>query len=159
MTEAHVCVQCGQLIQYHEGLRLVVNMGPGPGGDIGERHICPYRVGSQFHKYKPVNLAEIDTVRYCPMCKTRWDSAITGFCHCFIQECKCGHRWRPEKGMPQQIRIESGTRRFIPDTGNLYKDFKAGKGRFIETLDQVVYHQCPACGSYEDNRQVDNIDD
>jgi len=70
MTEPFQCeaMTCRQLIQYHEGVNRVVNMADGPGGKRGDDHVCPERVGSKFHHYKPVNPKEQFLICYCNYC-------------------------------------------------------------------------------------------
>jgi len=68
MSEAKECQDCKQIIQYHEGLNRVINIYAGAGGEVGEDHLCPDRVGSKFHHTLRINPARMFLVRRCSSC-------------------------------------------------------------------------------------------
>ena len=68
LEDAFPCELCKQLIQWHQGINRVVNIGRGPGGPIGNDHICPKRVGSRFHHYEPVDPRKMFLIAYCDFC-------------------------------------------------------------------------------------------
>jgi hypothetical protein len=97
-TEPFPCRDCSQLIQFHQGLNKVVNMGDGSGGQIGEDHICPARVGSRYHHWDKPKEINYWTHKHhpssdCPFNVPMWVKlhyySITRLGKCTVENCPC----------------------------------------------------------------------
>ena len=119
---------CGQDIyqsnseKFQSGKYMICNLREGPGGPANMKHVCPNRVGSEFHHFEPINIREYDYHQQnypCP-CGMVYNKEVFPICpQCMRLECrKCGNlqHWVAGKGLacfqcgaqcdPRSVRME-----------------------------------------------------
>jgi hypothetical protein len=100
-TEPSNCHDCGQLIIKSAQTGRPINFMGGLGGERGEDHICPKRIGSKFHKVGAVRQEDIEPDGItCPVCATNYYRQIFPLCpNCNELKCiECGHRFKWKNG-------------------------------------------------------------
>lgn len=97
---------CGQeIFKDKDGLVKNLKDDVTRGGLHNERHICPNRVGSQFHHFEPINMRSYDwheQHKTCVICALVFNSQRMPLCpHCFKLKCRsCGNlqSWTSKHG-------------------------------------------------------------
>lgn len=158
IMNAKPCIMCSQIIQFHQGLGIVVNMGKGKGGNVGSKHDCPKRVGTFMHPYLPYRESQIDMTRQCPTCQSIYNSRKIVICPaCWQIECnKCRTQWTWKADSDQYITNEPTKPHFIPNTPTkdwkfFYKQAREGLGKFETRMNHVVNLVCPKCRSTDND--------
>lgn len=139
------CKLCGQDIyisskkKFESGKPMVCNFRTSmtKGGLQDEKHVCPYRLFSQFHKTGPPLV--YNPMRYCIWCVSYWDETKYINCpNCWYEQCrKCGHK------MDTLVKKPGWSTRKV-------KKFMYPKDSEPKTYDEVVIDiPCQNCGSTE----------
>lgn len=138
------CKLCQQEIyisstkKYENGRNMVLNFRTSmiKGGLQDEKHVCPYRLFSEFHRVKkPV----YNPIRWCMTCKSEWNEQEHFVCPtCFCWQCRrCDHRFTPH------CYPEGYTTYKMPRT------FTTKDGVVEKYNDIVIDFPCPKCGNMD----------
>ncbi|WP_411753263.1 hypothetical protein [Serratia sp. (in: enterobacteria)] len=137
------CKLCQQEIyisstkKYENGKNMVLNYRTSmlKGGMQDEKHVCPYRLFSEFHR---VQKAVYNPMRYCLWCASYWNEQELINCpNCWVRRCRdCGHETRPVAYPPGW-------------TTSLYKKewYDKIKDEMTYYNETVINYSCENCGT------------
>lgn len=140
-------VDCHQMIYlsstetFDNGKHKVINARDGPGGKKGERHLCPNRLFSRFHRVKK---PEYNPYRFCSYCGTEWYENVFSNCPgCSCLECRdCGFQMLPKIGTS----FPKAKITMIDRILNIKTD-EPGVYRTEKYQDPAISWPCPKCGT------------